>query len=62
MEKFWATDMANRVADRCLDIFGMAGNLDSCPIKTICMEIKASKIYAGTNEIMKTIIAKYMGI
>ena len=62
MEKFWATDMANRVADRCLDIFGMAGNFDSCPIKTICMEIKASKIYAGTNEIMKIIIAKHMGI
>ncbi len=62
MEKFWATDMVNRVADRCLDIFGMAANFDSCPIMRMSKDIKASKIYAGTNEIMKTIIAKYMKV
>jgi len=62
MEKFWATDMVNRLADRCLDIFEMGGSVDSCPIMKMSMDIKASKIYAGTNEIMKTIIAKYMNV
>lgn len=62
MAKYWLTDMANRVADRCLQLHGGYGYCDEYPISRAWRDIRVTRIFAGTNEIMKTIIARFMGI
>ncbi|MGD0276327.1 MAG: acyl-CoA dehydrogenase family protein [Syntrophales bacterium] len=62
MAKFWMTDMANRVADRCLQLHGGYGYCDEYPISRAWRDIRVARIFAGTNEIMKTIIARFMGL
>lgn len=61
MAKYWTTELANRVADGCLDILGPAGALESCPIVRTWRDVRVMPIFAGTNEIMKQIVAKGLG-
>ena len=58
MAKFWITEMAWRVADRCLQLFGGYGYCEEYPIARAWRDIRITRILAGTNEIMKIIIAK----
>ena len=58
MAKFWITEMAWRVADRCLQLFGGYGYCEEYPIARAWRDIRITRILAGTNEIMKLIIAK----
>ncbi len=58
MAKFWITEMAWRVADRCLQLFGGYGYCEEYPIARAWRDIRITRILAGTNEIMKQIIAK----
>jgi acyl-CoA dehydrogenase len=62
MAKYWTTDMAFRVADRCLQLHGGYGYCDEYPISRAWRDCRAARIFAGTNEIMKVIIARFMGI
>ena len=62
MAKFWLTDMVNRVADRCLQLHGGYGYCDEYPISRAWRDMRVLRIFAGTNEIMKTIIARFMGL
>jgi acyl-CoA dehydrogenase len=62
MAKYWVTDMANRVADRCVQLHGGYGYCDEYPISRAWRDIRVTRIFAGTNEIMKTIIARFMGL
>lgn len=62
MAKYWITRMANRVASRCLDLTGNFGMLESCPIVRAFRDVRVTPIFAGTNEIMKTIIAKSLNL
>ncbi len=62
MAKFWTTDMAKRVADRSLDLCGDFGTLEKCPLARAWRDIRVTSIFAGTNEIMKGIAAKFMGL
>jgi alkylation response protein AidB-like acyl-CoA dehydrogenase len=61
MAKYWMTDLANRAADRCLDLVGEAALTEACPIVRTFRDVRVMPIFAGTNEIMKTIIAKKIG-
>ena len=61
MAKYWITDMVKKVADRCLDIYAEAGALESCPIVRSFRDVRVMSIFAGTNEIMKKIIGKFLG-
>jgi acyl-CoA dehydrogenase len=54
--------MAFRVADRCLQLFGGYGYCEEYPIARAWRDIRVTRIFAGTNEIMKTIAAKFMGL
>ena len=54
--------MANRVANRCLDLIGDFGMLEECPIVRTFRDVRVTPIFAGTNEIMKIIIAKSIGL
>jgi alkylation response protein AidB-like acyl-CoA dehydrogenase len=60
MAKYWTTDLANRVATRCLDLCGAEGMKESTPIVRTFRDVRVTPIFAGTNEIMKTIIAKHL--
>jgi acyl-CoA dehydrogenase len=62
MAKYWTTDMAFRVADRCLQLFGGYGYCEEYPIARAWRDIRVTRIFAGTNEIMKGIAARFMGL
>jgi len=62
MAKYWTTDMAFRVADRCLQLHGGYGYCEEYPIARAWRDIRVTRIFAGTNEIMKVIIARFMGL
>jgi acyl-CoA dehydrogenase len=62
MAKLWQTEMLNRVVDECLQFFGGYGYMLEYPITRAYMDARVTRIYAGTNEIMKVIIAKQMGL
>ncbi|MGB9903929.1 MAG: acyl-CoA dehydrogenase family protein, partial [Desulfotomaculales bacterium] len=61
MAKWWIGEMANRVAYHCLQIHGGYGYMEEYPIARFYRDVRAHTIYAGTSEIMKTIIAKKLG-
>ena len=62
MAKYWTTEMASRVADRCMQLFGGYGYCEEYPIARAWRDIRVTRIFAGTNEIMKTIAARFMGL
>jgi acyl-CoA dehydrogenase len=62
MAKYWTTDMACRVADRCVQLHGGYGYCEEYPIARAWRDIRVTRIFAGTNEIMKTIAARFMGL
>jgi len=62
MAKYWTTDMAKRIADQCLDLYGHSGVLEACPMARAWRDVRVMPIFAGTNEIMKNIAAKFMGL
>ena len=56
--KWWLTEQQCVVTDRCLQIFGGYGYMEEYPISRLFVDARVQKIYGGTNEVMKTIIAK----
>jgi acyl-CoA dehydrogenase len=62
MAKYWSTEMATKVADRCLQLHGGYGYCEEYPIARAWRDIRVTQIFAGTNEIMKGIAAKFMGL
>ena len=60
MAKFRLSEMGNQIAGRCLDLVNEAGMDEDCPIVRMWRDIRIQTIFAGTNEIMKQIIAKSM--
>lgn len=58
MAKWWLSDMAKRVAVECMQLHGGYGYMEEYEIARRYRDIPVAAIYAGTNEIMKGIIAK----
>jgi acyl-CoA dehydrogenase len=58
MAKFWVTDMASRVIDECLQLFGGYGYMREFPIARAWIDARVQRIYGGTNEIMKELVAR----
>lgn len=58
MAKWWCTEQQCRVTDECLQLFGGYGYMVEYPIARLYADSRAQKIYAGTNEIMKELIAR----
>ncbi|MCV7378494.1 acyl-CoA dehydrogenase [Mycobacterium alsense] len=56
--KWWATDLQVRTADRCLQLHGGYGYMREYSVSRAFVDARIQTIYGGTNEIMKTIIAK----
>jgi len=58
MAKYWATDLQNKVAGDCLQLHGGWGFMWETQIAKCYANSRVSTIYAGTNEIMKELIAR----
>ena len=58
MAKYWLTDLLGTITDRCLQLFGGYGYMDEYPISRLYRDARVMRIYAGTNEIMKLLIAR----
>ncbi len=62
MGKWWATDLQKRLTAECLQLHGGYGFMLEYPISTDYADAAVQSIYAGTNEIMKRIIARNLGL
>ncbi len=62
MAKAWISEMANRVAYHCLQLHGGYGYMEEYPIARFYRDVRVIPIFAGTNEIMRLIIAKSLGL
>ena len=62
MAKYWTTDLQGRVMDDCLQLFGGYGYMWEYPITRAYADARVQRIYGGTNEIMKEVIARSMGL
>ena len=60
--KWWCTDLQGRVADRCLQLHGGYGYVLEYPIARAWADARVTRIYGGTNEIMKEIIGRSLGL
>jgi len=60
MAKLFATEMAHRVVDQALQIHGGAGVLRGSPIERLYREVRAPRIYEGTSEVQRLIIARQL--
>ena len=62
MAKWWTTDLQKRITSQCLQLHGGYGFMMEYPVSTDYADAAVQSIYAGTNEIMKVIIARRMGL
>ncbi len=62
MAKWWATDLQGRVVDTCLQLHGGYGYMAEYPVARAFTDARVTRIYGGTNEIMKEIIGKSLGV
>ncbi|MFE6508487.1 acyl-CoA dehydrogenase family protein [Nocardioides sp. NPDC057767] len=60
--KLFCTEVAHRVIDRCLQLHGGYGYMNEYPIARLYADNRVNRIYGGTSEVMKLIIAKDMGL
>ncbi|ORW22505.1 acyl-CoA dehydrogenase [Mycolicibacter nonchromogenicus] len=60
--KLFCTEMQARVIDRCLQLFGGYGYMMEYPIARLYTDARVARIYAGTSEVMKMIIAKSLAL
>ena len=62
MAKWWTSDLQKRVLDQCVQLFGGYGYMTEYPIARAYLDARVQSIYGGTNEIMKEIIGRSMGV
>jgi len=60
MAKWWASQKQNEVLDLCVQLHGGYGYMSEYPIARMWTDARVQKIYGGTNEIMKELIARYL--
>ena len=62
MAKYWCTDLQCKVMDECVQLFGGYGYMWEYPITRAFADARVQRIYGGTNEIMKEVITRSMGL
>ncbi|MBQ0862950.1 acyl-CoA dehydrogenase family protein [Streptomyces sp. RK75] len=60
--KLFTTEIAARVIDKCLQLHGGYGYMLEYPIANLYADTRVSRIYGGTSEVMRSIVAKSMGL
>jgi acyl-CoA dehydrogenase len=61
MAKWWCTEQQGKVTDECLQLFGGYGYMAEYPIARLYADARIQRIYGGTTEIMKDLIARRLG-
>ena len=62
MAKWWTTDLQNKVADACLQLHGGYGYMAEYGVSRAWLDGRVQAIYGGTNEIMKEIVGRGLGL
>ena len=62
MAKYWTTDLQCKVMDECVQLHGGSGYMWEYPITRAYADARVQRIYGGTNEIMKEVITRSMGL
>jgi alkylation response protein AidB-like acyl-CoA dehydrogenase len=62
MAKLWATEMVGRVTDGCVQLHGGYGYMTEYAVARAWADVRVLRIYGGTNEIMKEVIGRAMGL
>lgn len=62
MAKYWCSDLQCKVVDACVQLHGGYGYIWDTPITRAYADARVQRIYGGTNEIMKEVIARRMGL
>ena len=62
MAKYWTTDLQCKVVDECVQLHGGYGYMWEYPIARAYVDARVQRIYGGTNEIMKEVISRSMGL
>jgi acyl-CoA dehydrogenase len=62
MAKYWCSDLQCKVMDACVQLFGGYGYMWDYPITRAYADARVQRIYGGTNEIMKEVITRAMGL
>ncbi|WP_019876109.1 acyl-CoA dehydrogenase family protein [Sporichthya polymorpha] len=62
MAKYWVTELQVRTADRCLQLHGGYGYMREYPVSRAFVDARVQTIYGGTNEIMREIIGRSLGL
>src|ERR1700760_82175 len=60
--KWWTAEIQNRILDRCVQLHGGYGFMDEYRVARFWADGRVSKIWGGTNEIMKDLIGRSMGL
>src|SRR5574343_401955 len=62
MAKYWCSDLQCKVMDECVQLHGCYGYMWENPITRAYADARVQRIYGGTNEIMKELISRHMGL
>ncbi len=62
MAKYWTTDLECKVMDECVQLHGGYGYMLEFPIARAYVDARVQRIYGGTNEIMKEVISRSLGL
>ena len=60
--KYYATDRAYQVADRCLQVFGGMGLLKEGPVERVLRHLRVLRVVEGASEVQKLVIARSLGL
>ena len=60
--KWWCTELQGRVVDTCVQLHGGYGYMTESPVARAYVDARVTRIYGGTNEIMKEIIGRSLGL
>ena len=60
MAKWWVSETVSKVVDECLQLFGGYGYMNEYPIARLYADQRVGRIYGGSNEVMKELIARQM--
>ena len=58
MVKYWITDLQCKIVDECLQLHGGYGYMNEYPIARMFRDSRVQRIYGGSNEILKVLIAR----
>jgi acyl-CoA dehydrogenase len=62
MAKYWVTDLECKVMDECVQLHGGYGYMWEFPVARAYVDARVQRIYGGTNEIMKEVISRSLGL